>query len=162
MNRIVAILGIMVIAAIIIISGSAVATYWAASVAYAYTYDCTDEDEALGPYDYKCASVGITGPPPVLGRLTLDMGPEEHWIPPSTDFVAFGNSSSMPEQYYITIWDGGHHESYYLGYGLDTRNENFTTPPEETINIMWRYIQIDATSGSSDPIYGPEIDAVGW
>jgi hypothetical protein len=163
MKRFTAILGTLLIAAVIIISGSTVATMvYAHHYVPGYSYNCTNPKEAEGPYDTDYASVGVTGPPPVLERLTLDMGPEENWIPPDTDFIVYGDISGTTETYTVTVWDGGHENYDYLGTGSDTNNETFTTADEETYNLMWRYIQIDATSGASDPTYGPEIDAVGW
>jgi hypothetical protein len=163
MKRIVAILGTLVIAAIIIISGSAVATWvYADHYEPAYSYDYTNPTYAEDSPDNLYATVGKNGPPRVLGRLTLDMT-EGNAIPPDTNFVVFGHISGITETYTVTVWDGSHETSDYLGSGSDTTNETFTTAYDN--NIMWRYIQIDGTSGQTgtgDTIYGPEIDAVGW
>ncbi|UCE38641.1 MAG: hypothetical protein JSW00_05270 [Thermoplasmata archaeon] len=164
MRRFIAILGTLLIAMVITISGSAVATW-----VYAHWID-EDNTTNIGYIDVldtNYASLGEHIPPadPVLGwvLLELNLGDE---MPFSQDFTVFANTP-VEEEY--SVWVGETTEKAtmsYVGDGSDSGNEVFTTP-SSPFNAKWRYIYIEATSGitsfeDGDYDYGPDINAVGW
>jgi hypothetical protein len=125
--------------------------------------DCINTNEARYEEDYRYASLG-DGDPPVLGWIKLDFGSGTS-MGPSQDFTVYGFLTGTTEEYNVTVISQSIFGpvSEYVGSGEDTSNEIFTTP--STPNISWRYVLIEATSGSTsggDSYYGPEIDAVGY
>jgi len=156
MKRVGTILGALLIAAIIIVSGSAVAN-WAQSV-YSHP-NCTDWDEARFAPDGDLASVGEDGAPPILGVLTLDLGAGNEWGA-SQDFVVYGDvPEGINETYLIKVITKDWKTESSMWPGWDSEDLTFTTP--STPGLVWRYIRIIGTSGAND-IWGPEIDAVGY
>jgi hypothetical protein len=159
MKRFIVILGTLLIATVIIISGSAVATWVYVTV---YSSDnCTDIDEIEGAPDDDYASLGEYGPPAVLGWVLLDLG-SANAMPNSQDFTVFAGSAAN-ETYEVHVIETPEPENKkYVGTGYDTKDFIFQTP--STGIEPWRYIYIMGTSGdwASDPAYGPDIDAVGW
>ncbi|UCE36801.1 MAG: hypothetical protein JSW00_14985 [Thermoplasmata archaeon] len=163
MRRFIAILGTLLIAMVIIISGSAVATW--VYVTWIDEDNTSNTDNINGAPDDNYASLGEDGPPPVLGWVLLDLGSGNE-MPFSQEFTVFADSS-MEENY--SVWVGETTEKAtmsYVGDGSDLDDEIFTTP-SQPFNGSWRYIYIEATSGltafeGGDYVYGPDIDAVGW
>lgn len=170
MRRTVAILGTLLIAAVFIISSSALGqpTHWVDHYEPTDTTNCSNPTWAEGSPDDDNATVGQN--PSTLGVLMLDLGTDpDDWMPPSQLFTVCGYSGTgdnINETYNITIYSNGMEDSYGPLNGWDSAELDFTTPPTE--DITWRYYQITGTSGltsrsnEDDTIYGPEIDAVGW
>jgi hypothetical protein len=166
MRKIVVTLGTLFIVAIILISGTAVATWvWADHAeAFPNTY-CSNPSNAAGAPDGNYASLGFEGPPPELGWILLDltstnaMGPNQEFL-----VVAY---TSINETYDVSVSpDTNPANTQYVGSGWDTENLTFTTP-SQPFDGQWRYILIQGTSGitallGGDFVYGPDIDAVGW
>jgi len=162
MRKTVAIFGTLMIAAVLIISGSTVAAWvWADHHEAAYTY-CSNPTQAVGAPDGSYASLGFDGPPPVLGFIALDLG-SLYAMPADQDFTVFADSP-IEETYtaYVGITSDPQY-SLYVGGGNDTRDFIFTTPASPP-SAWYRYIFLNGTSGvqAGDYYYGPEIDAVGW
>jgi len=159
MKRIVAISGTLVIVAIIIVSGSAVAA-WVYAIDY-WEEKCTSPWLALYDPDYNHSTVGTNVPPTSLGILKLDLGAGNE-MGPGQDFTVFA-SSIISEIYGVKVYTPSNTTGEHLWFQTDTADHDFTTP--STDNMVWRYIEISGITGSTgvgDPIYGPEIDAVGW
>ncbi len=158
MKKYMTILGISLIIPILI-SGSTVAP-WAQSIYYPWSYDYTNESDALGAPDGDHATVGVNGPPQKLGRLALNLG-SGNTMGPNTDFW-INASSTINETYEVGLVDSS--QNWYTpGWtGWDTEDCKFTTPPT---GGNWQYIIITGKTGvvtDSDPIYGPEVDAAGF
>jgi hypothetical protein len=85
---------------------------------------------------------------------------------PLQDFTVFGtNGTGNNETYDVLVSEQPNLVDFvYVGSGWDSEDLTFTTPATDPAS--WRYIWINGTSGNKhiifDPIYGPEIDAVGW
>jgi len=168
MRRTVAIIGILLIAAVLIISGSAVAP-WAVDWVEAYTSNVTDPDNALDDAGlYGDATIGQNSPP-LLGVLMLDLGSGNE-MGANQLFTVYGWSGlgvNIYETYNVTIYTDGLNDSYGPYNGWDSADLDFYTPltPQAA---EWRYIEITGTYGEVqggnqyDTIYGPEIDAVGY
>jgi hypothetical protein len=163
MRRFIAILGTLLIAVVIIISGSAVAT-WVYVTVYS-SNSCTDITDIEAAEDNVYASLGQDGPPPVLGWVLLDLGSVNE-MPSSQDFTVFADTS-VEENY--SVWVGITNviaTMSYVGQGSDLDDEIFQTPSQPA-HGGWQYIYILGTSGiagavGGDYAYGPDIDAVGW
>ena len=161
MRRTVAILGILLIRGVIIISGSAVATWVYARSIVNYS-DCYNITDILGQEDDAHATIGLN--PSFLGEVVvaLDAG---HGMDANTEFTVFawGSATTNDKEEYYTVSVGMSSSSYALvGSGDDQENHTFTTP---NYGSDWRYIFIQGISGDigeGDPNYGPEITAVGW
>jgi hypothetical protein len=84
---------------------------------------------------------------------------------PNQDFTVYA-SSSVLEYYRLYIWTGQGIDSWYPEEGWlrdDTQDYDFTTP--STSGKEWRYFKFVGISGvcdPADPVYGADIDAVGW
>ena len=162
MRRNVAILGIL-LTVVILISGSAVAPWH--FVAWVQEDHTTNPDYIDGAPNGDDASLGEYIPPadPVLGWILLDLGSGNE-MGPGQDFTVFADNP-VNETYDVGVSpDTSPAHTQYVGSGWDTENLTFQTPGEP-FNGEWRYIFIQGTSGDltfMDPIYGPEIDAVGW
>ncbi len=164
MRRFIAILGTL-LAMMILISGSAVAP-WAVAIT---DYDTvTNRVEALGADNGDCASLGEFIPPaaPELGWMILDLGFGNEMLD-SQVFTVY-HRSSEPENYSVSISTGQFQDDWvavnnpFTGDD-DLADNDFTTP--STPGKEWRYIKLVGLTGSispSDPIFGPEIDAVGY
>jgi hypothetical protein len=166
MRKMILMLGTVLIATILI-SGSAVAvTYWIFDIDD--SGDCTNITNIIGSDDGNDATIGVSGSPDKLGWAVLDLG-EFNPMPPSKDFTVYGSSlgGNVEEDYSINVSeDPDDTDGVGLGNGDDNGNEVFTTP--STQGSSWRYIIIRGLSGDDDtapiddPVYGPEIDAIGW
>jgi hypothetical protein len=162
MRKTVAIFGTLLIAAVLLISGSAVAT-WVYAIDNTSS-NCMNPDYAENDPDGYDASLGEHVPPaePVLGWILLDLG-SVNAMPANQDFTVFADSSSN-ETYTVWVSETSDVEyKQYVGSGWDTEDLIFTTPSGS--GTSWRYILICGTSGQptpQDPLYGPDIDAVGW
>ena len=161
MKRFKAILGTVLIAAVFIISGSAVAT-----MVYVEVYDwedCTNIDEIEGINDGTYATIGVNGPPEKLGWVIVMLA-NSAVMGPSQDFTVFAGSI-IAEDYSVYVGETEYFAfSMYVGDGVDTGNEVFYTP--STPGKLYPYIFIIGIYGerdpATDPIYGPDIDAVGF
>lgn len=161
MRRIGAISGTLLIAMIIIISGSAVATWVYATSIHSYS-NCTNRTDILGSEDDFHATIGRN--PSSYGWIivALDAG---HGMDAKTNFTVFaygsGFSNDKVEDYDVSV-SMSPTNFQYVGSDDDQEPHNFTTP---NYGSDWRYIYIVGTSGDiglGDPYYGPEITAVGW
>lgn len=162
MRKIIMIPGIILIAAVLLISGSAVAQSWHYIEDYGENANCTNPEEAIGIPDGDFATMGQNGDPNKLGYCVYDLGATGA-MGPNQDFTVFA-SSLVEEWYHVRVSEGsGGNSGTLVGYGLDTQNENFTSPSAPG---TYRYIIIEGESGDpgygDDDIYGPEIDAIGW
>ena len=162
MRRFVAIMGIL-LTVTILISGSAVATWVYGRSIHSYS-QCTNIDDILGPEDDDHATIGVGVPSEDTGWVIVDLD-AGHGVDANTEFTVFAWGSGTPnnksENYNVSI---GMTTSalVYVGSDDDQENHTFTTP---NYGSDWRYILIEGTSGETglgDPIYGPEITAVGW
>ena len=152
MRRIVVILGTLLIGMVIIISGSVTAaTHFVKYINESY---CTNIGNIDDSPDGLSASLGQN---PYYGTVILDLGSGNE-MGARQVFTVFANDSGNSEDYQVFVGEDLD-EFYLVGSGNDQADHNFTTP---NWGSSWRYIILVATSGSSDPIYGPEIDAVGW
>lgn len=162
MRKIVAILGTLLIATVIIISGSAVAGWY-----YAFYVDeeenCMNPSNALYEPDGSHATIGKNLPNETLGWIILDLG-EQTGMLGGQEFTVYA-SSSVKETYKIRLISTHKvtYSSWWTGCD-DTKNEDFTAP-ETPPQGIWRYYEIHSEDGSTnetDEIYGSEIDAVGY
>ena len=158
-------LGILLIVTILI-SGSVVAGTWH-HVTWIFEEDTTNTDNINGAPDGSDATIGVNGifpNPDKLGWVFLDLGSGNE-MGLSQNFTVFANSS-VREEY--DVWVSETNETIspmdYCGRGNDTYPEEFWTP--STHGKVWRGIYIKGVTGVigtiPDPIYGPDIDAVGW
>jgi len=157
MKKMVATFGTLLIAAVIILSGSATAaTHFVKYISESY---CTNIGYIDGPPDNLSASLGQDGTPPRYGTVRLDLGSGNE-MGASQVFTVFYANNTESEQYQVFVGEDLD-EFYLVGSGNDQADRNFTTP---NWGSSWRYIILVGISGSStgDPAYGPEIDAVGW
>jgi hypothetical protein len=163
MRKIVAILGTLLIATVIIISGSAVAGWYYAFYVDSYQ-DCKNRFDALYEPDGSHATIGINEPNLTLGWIILDLG-EQTGMLGGQEFTVYA-SSSVKETYKIRLISTHKvtYSSWWTGCD-DTKNEDFTAP-ETPPQGIWRYYEIHSEEGNNsdenDPIYGSEIDAVGY
>jgi hypothetical protein len=169
MKRLITILGILVTITILI-SGSVIAQpiwHYVDHYEPAATQDCTNPNSAEDFPDNEYATVGINSPQQKTGFLVLDLGTSlDDWMGPNQDFTVWGFPTGINETYTVAVLthDGLIKSAEWPGW--DSDDLVFTTP--STPDRQWRYFQINGTSGFTswqrpdDPIYGPEIDAVGW
>jgi hypothetical protein len=164
MRKAITILGTILIAAMILTSGSAVATWYFADHVEDYER-CHNPDDAVGAPDYEYATLGVETPILRLGWIILDLGSGNE-MGLNQNFTVFA-SSTYPELYDVFVSENAsweYKEMFWVGQDYDTANHDFTTlsTPEK----QWRYIGLEGKSGAvsppQDPFYGPEIDAVGW
>lgn len=164
MRKVIMILGTVLIAAVLLISGSAVATWIYATSVYSDA-DCENSENALDEPDGEWATVGTNNPDPTAGDLILDFG--FVGIPDSTNVVVYGQDGAGIEEFYdvrflkddLTVDPRG-----WLGNSSDWTNNTFTTGIAGS-GRFWEFIEIKGLTGSTGPsdlIYGPEIDAVGY
>jgi len=161
MRRTVEILGTLLIAAVILISGSVVATmvYAQHVVSYANVtnplnirYVDNDEYASLAVYIGEICTIGWI-------FIDLDLGNE---MPNSQDFTVFADTD-IEEIYLVSVGETSDLRYVtYVGTGSDIIDRTFTTPSSG--GGAWRYILIEGYIGSTDPDPepGPDIDAVGW
>jgi hypothetical protein len=161
MRKQIVIFGTLLIAALVVISGSAVAPFVQVVTDFDY---CTDEDEILGADDDVYASIGEGHPVFELGWVLLDLG-SGNAMPYSQVFTVYGGyPGGSEETYNVYVSETDDIEAVeYVGQGDDTSDEDFTTP-STPINAQWRYIFIEGVIGAfdTDPAYGPDLDAVGY
>jgi hypothetical protein len=157
MRKAIMFLGTILIAAVILISGSAVAT-WHYAVAVDHYAFCTNPDEALDAPDGVYASIGVDGPPTILGVIFLDLG-LYNGMETNQQFWVFARSD-VPEEYRVRVLEEDFKNPSSWEYGYDDADEDFYTP---SLGGLFRYIEIQGwTGGGYDPVNGPEIDAVGF
>ena len=159
MRKLITILGTLLIAVTILISGSAVAPW----VTWIYEENTSDTDYINGAPNGYYASLGKNGPPAVLGLVVLDLG-AANAMGPNQQFTVFADSS-VSENYTVAVSETAEDDGVEVGSGEDTQNHTFYTP--STPRKSWRYIILTGTSGvtayaGGDYYYGPDIDAVGW
>ena len=157
MRKALAVIGIL-LTVIVLISGSVVAVWHYAVSIYDYE-DVINPSYILGQPDPYFASLGDCGR---LGWILLDLGSGNE-MGPSQNFTVFANSPVYEENYVYVGETPNIGATMWVGQGNDMVNETFQTP--STPFKSWRYIFIQAITGvwvPDDPIYGPEIDAVGW
>jgi hypothetical protein len=161
-RKIIVIFGTLLIAAVFIISGSAVAPY----VHYIDEDYTTDIYKIDGAPDDSYASIGKYIPPATyeLGWVWLELNLSDE-MGPSQDFTVYaGYVDGSEETYNVYVGETRDVEGLaYVGQGNDTSDEIFTTP-SQPFNAEWRYIFIEGVTGAytPDPAYGPDLDAVGW
>lgn len=158
MRKIITILGILLIITVLI-SGSSVATW--RYVIWIDEDNTTNRDNIDGAEDGNFATLGVNTPTETLGWILLDLD-RGYEMPPNQDFTVFADSSES-EQYsvYVSPSSTG---GTYVGSNYDTADHDFTTPSSGS-GPTYRYIKLVGLTGyiiGGDPIYGPEIDAVGW
>jgi hypothetical protein len=158
MRKMILMLGTLLITITILISGSVVAPYVIDVTDHA---NCTNIDEIRYIYDTVYASLGdYSGY--VLGWAVLDLG-SGGAMGPSTNFIVYATSPAE-EVYNISVAETPEDDGWYLGSGIDTQNETFTTPSDP--GRSWRYIIIRGWTGlpeqTGDYGYGPDIDAIGY
>lgn len=162
MKRFIIISGTLLITMAILISGSAVALTWHYIQSVQRSLYCTNPFDARYRENGKHATIGENFPAVRLGYIILDLG-EGNEMGANQLFTVFHNSVT-PEAYKFWLHDDGVHSSDVYEWWDDTADKNFSTP--STPNRLWRFIEIHGLSGDTsdddDPIYGPEIDAVGW
>jgi len=162
MRKAIMILGTILIATVILISGSVVAIWY--HIIYLYDdYQCTNPTYALYSPDGDHATIGENDPE-VLGKIILDLGSGNE-MGSNQNFTVFADTN-LNETYDVSVISSDLTAMIMVGSGWDTEDCEFYTP--STPVVLWRYIQINATSGyivfnePVDVIYGPEVDAVGY
>jgi hypothetical protein len=97
-----------------------------------------------------------------MGDLWLDFG--FVGIPDNTYITVYGqDNNGIDEEYKVMIYNGDF--SYWLTIGTGQSDQDNNDLNSDSGPGLWQFIRIIGTSGStgpSDPIYGPEIDAVGY
>jgi hypothetical protein len=161
MRKAIMILGTILIAAVILISGSAVAATWHYGVSIVEYYHCTSPDDVIDQPDDEYCSLGTSAQD--LGWILINLS-YGHGMGPEQQFWVFADST-YPEQYQVFISAEPNYEtSYEIGYGWDNNDKDFYTPDEIAPVNGWLYILLLGKTGDPhpDPWYGPDIDAVGW
>jgi hypothetical protein len=165
MRKAIMMLRTLLIATVIIISGSAVGQTWHCAQEVEFEENCTDENEILYEPNGSSASIGKSNPD-VLGRILVDLG-EGNAMGANQNFTVFGGSllNLYKEEYDVWVSEDSETIDYedYCGRGDDREYEEFQTPSD--LEKEWRYIYIHAVLGDPDgggPAFGPDIDAVGW
>jgi hypothetical protein len=157
-------LGTLLIAMVIIISGSAVAWVYVRTILID-SY-CTNLNDILDPEDDTHATLGqgISTP----GSATLDLG-AGYEMGPGQEFTVFADGTvegNGKTEYYEVFVSQDNIEFETVGQDDDQSDHVFTTP--DTPLSLWRYFIIECTENGGDydkdidPIYGPEVDAIGW
>jgi hypothetical protein len=156
MRKIIAILGTILISTILI-SGSAVAaTYYIISVSSS-SY-CSYPNNAVGSPDDTYATIGFEGN---NGEIILDFGSSAAMGSDQLFTIHGTDGAGITEDYDVTVLDLNMLNPTPLGSGIDTQDEDFTTPSSGT----WRYVKIEGECSDvsrEDPLTGPEIDAVSY
>ncbi len=145
---------------ILLISSSGVAQTWHYGVTVHGSVDCANPDEILDAPDGVYCSIG-NGLLLRLGEIVVNLS-NTGKMGSNQAFTIFA-SSTYSEDYSVTIAeDPNFVTSEYLGQDDDLSNANFTTPGKVTSG--WQYIKLVGITGDTraDPLYGPDIDAVGW
>jgi hypothetical protein len=157
MRKLIALIGTLLIATILI-SGSAVATLcWIWDV-HSYS-NCSNPDNAKGSQDGSYATIGYEGD---NGWIILDWS--DTTAPgPSENFTVYGGGG-ITENYDVSVINLLMTSTRPVGSGDDSGNNVFTTPATPPGEV-WRYVLIEGECGDTsqeDPLTGPEIDAVSW
>lgn len=163
MRRTVAIFGTLLIAAVLIISGSAIAQWLYIGGVVEYE-NCTNPEEAIGAPDDTYATIGINFPP-TLGKINLSLAALSG-MPQYTEFTVFADST-VRENYSLYLVSDLNSEISTVWYGNDdTQDQDFTsTGLMDPDRDRWMYFIIESVEGSineTDQIFGSEIDAIGW
>jgi hypothetical protein len=163
MRKAIMILGTILIAAVILISGSAVA--WTYAKVIIHSNDCTNIDKILGQDDNVHATLGKNYDK--IGAVLLDLD-EGYEMPADQDFTVFADGSILGNgktEYYEVFVSQDLITFELVGSDDDQDDHVFTTPD---YGSLWRYIHIACTENGGDyhptldPEFGPEVDAVGW
>lgn len=164
MRRTVPILGILLIAAVIIISGSAVG--WVYAGAIYFQENTTNISEILDAPDDVHATLGQN--PSSYGSVILDLGAGNK-IPYNTEFTVFATggrqfNNYLSEDYEVTV--GVDTDAFEVVGSDDDQSDHVFTTPNKPPNV-YRYILIVGYDNGGidylyDTNYGPEVDAVGW
>jgi hypothetical protein len=163
MRKAIMMTGTILIVAVILISGSAVATW--RYVTWIDENDTTNTDGINGAENNDPISLGkASPPPPSLGWVLVDLS-SNYTMPNSTNFTVFAGVShpwATNESYDVFVCEDLDGTETYVGTGWDGANYIFQTPPIG--GNEWRYIYLYANVSSTapDPVPGAEIDAVGW
>ncbi|UCE38643.1 MAG: hypothetical protein JSW00_05280 [Thermoplasmata archaeon] len=163
MRKYIAILGTLLIATILL-SGSAIATWYYAGNVY-IEGDCENSEYALGEPNFQYATVGTNDPDPAIGDLWLDFG--FGGIPKGQLVWVYGwYGGGILEYYRVDVYANDGETSCSGGsYISDQINHSFYTGSYLPTGLYWKFVRIQGETGStgpSDTIYGPEIDAVGF
>ena len=152
-------LGTILIAAVILISGSVVAPCtWVYVITVTESGNTTDTNEILDIDDGVHITLGQG--PSTLGYVIVDLG-SSNAMPANQEFSVNASFGGQTEDYSVSVSENLVVD-VPVGTGDDSGDTTFDTP---STGSAWRYIILTGTSGStsgSDPIYGPELDAVGW
>jgi hypothetical protein len=81
-------------------------------------------------------------------------------IPDNTYITVYGQTGGQRENYTVMIYNGDF--SYSLTLGTDQSDQGDNDFYTYSGPGLWQFIRIIGTTGITDPIYGPEIDAVGY
>jgi hypothetical protein len=159
MRKIITIFGTLLITAIILISGSVVATFVYGENIYNYE-NVQNRSNILGAPDFNDATLGINSP--ALGAIVVELNSSDA-MPADQQFTVYAWGSAVNESYSVSVSEDGENDVIYRGDGWDQENYVFTTP--STPGKSWRYIHLAGATGQTggtDSLYGPEVDAVGW
>jgi hypothetical protein len=160
MRKPIMILGTLVITAVIIISGPAIAGTWHYGVSIVDYYNCSNPNDVLGAPDGEHCTLGTTALE--LGWIIVNLS-YGHEMGSNQEFWVFADSACTEYYYVVISTDISFETSHeYLPVSDDT-DHYFFTPNEPTAG--WLYIMLVGYTGvpeGADPHYGPEVDAVGW
>ena len=163
MKRYVITLGTLLIT-IVLMSGSAAATWFYVTDITTYEHVMNRYEILDGPNDID-ASLGetILGTD-FLGQIWLYFG--DFVYPTEGDTITiFGGGGTSNETYKFRLacdnWPGDTCYTDWDTGNSDQTDNDMTVPANcDDHDEPWRHVIIYAETGSSDPIYGPEIDAV--
>jgi hypothetical protein len=161
MRKAIMILGTILIAAVILISGSAVAATWHYGVSIVEYYHCTSPDDVIDQPDDEYCSLGTSAQD--LGWILINLS-YGHGMGPEQQFWVFADSTYVEEYLVFVCAEPNYQTTYPVGEGSDTADEDFFTPVTHCPVDGWIYILLIGKTGDArpDPVYGPDIDAVGW
>jgi hypothetical protein len=162
MKRNIAISGGLLIVAMIIISGSAVATSYYVIRVDSQT-SCTSASNILYTEDGSYATIGQN--PSTLGEIIIDFGVGTG-MEDGDPFTIFADSIKL-ETYKIRLINDAtppYRSSWWTGQ--DDTTDVVLYAPDPGSGRVWRYVEIHSengdTSDDGDTIYGSDIDAVGF
>ena len=160
MRKGIMILGTILIAMVLLISGSAVAQW--KYVEWIDYRDVTNRDGINGPENNDPVSLGNVGPPVECGWILCDLGSGNE-MSNSQHFTVFAacTVNVHNESYNVSVGESLD-DMINVGTGYDTMSMVFQTP--STGGDAWRYINLTAyfSDTRADPAPGAELDAVGW
>jgi hypothetical protein len=161
MKRYIAISGILLLVAVIIISGSAVAT-WYYIVKVDSETNCTNASNALYSPDDNHATIGQN--PSTIGTIILDLGTGTS-MEGGEEFIVYA-SSVQRENYTIRLLSDATRTPSSPWTQRDDTTDVYLTAPTPPGDEAWRFFEITSeegdTSDDGDTIFGSEIDAIGF